>query len=91
MLAQKIALETFECRALAVANRCLIIDSAPPSNAGRAGRAARPLIRINRQPLAEFCSSRLERLFIDANYLPVSLVAKLDFAGPPIEALNADR
>jgi len=27
-------------------------------------------------------TSRLERLFIDANYLPVSLVAKLDFAGP---------
>jgi hypothetical protein len=36
-------------------------------------------------------TSRLERLFIDANYFPVSLVAKLDFAGPPIEALNASR
>jgi hypothetical protein len=34
-------------------------------------------------------TSRLERLFIDANYLPVGLVAKLDFAGPPVEALNA--
>jgi hypothetical protein len=28
MLAQKIALETFECRALAVANRCLIVGRA---------------------------------------------------------------
>jgi hypothetical protein len=36
-------------------------------------------------------TSPLEQLFIDANYLPVSLAAKLDFAGPPIEALNADR
>jgi len=42
MLAQKIALETFERRALAVANRCLIIDLQPRSNAGRAGRATRP-------------------------------------------------
>ena len=37
MLAQKIALETFERRALAVANRCLIVDLR--SNAVRAGRA----------------------------------------------------
>jgi len=40
MLAQKIALETFERRALAVANRCLIVDLR--SNAGRAGRANTP-------------------------------------------------
>ena len=40
MLAQKIALETFERRALAVANRCLIVDLR--SNAGRAGRANAP-------------------------------------------------
>ena len=39
MLAQKIALETFERRALAVVNRCLIVDVQPRSNAGRAGRA----------------------------------------------------
>ena len=39
MLAQKIALETFERRALAVANRCLIVDLR--ANAGRAGRAGR--------------------------------------------------
>ena len=37
MLAQKIALETFERRSLAVANRCLFVDLR--SNAGRAGRA----------------------------------------------------
>ena len=40
MLAQKIALETFGRRALAVANRCLIVDLR--SNAGRAGRANTP-------------------------------------------------
>jgi hypothetical protein len=40
---------------------------------------------------ADVICSPLEQLFIDANYLPVSLAAKLDFAGPPIEALNADR
>ena len=40
MLAQKIALETFERRALAVANRCLIVDLR--SNAGRAGRTNAP-------------------------------------------------
>jgi hypothetical protein len=51
MLAQKIALETFERRALAVANRCLIIDLQPRSNAGLSGRATRPLIRFNRHPL----------------------------------------
>ena len=39
MLAQKIALETFERRALAVANRCLIVDLQRRSNADRAGRA----------------------------------------------------
>ena len=42
MLAQKIALETFERRALAVANRCLIVDLQLRSNAGRAGRANAP-------------------------------------------------
>jgi hypothetical protein len=42
MLAQKISLETFEHRALAVANRCLIIDLQPRSNAGRPGRANAP-------------------------------------------------
>jgi len=40
MLAQKIALETFERRSLAVANRCLFVDLR--SNAGRAGRANAP-------------------------------------------------
>jgi len=35
MLAQKIALETFGRRALAVANRCLIVDLQLRSNAGR--------------------------------------------------------
>ena len=40
MLAQKIALETFERRSLAVANRCLFVDL--HSNAGRAGRANAP-------------------------------------------------
>jgi hypothetical protein len=30
-------------------------------------------------------------LFIDANDLPVSLAAKLDFAGPSVETLNAYR
>jgi hypothetical protein len=30
-------------------------------------------------------------LFVDANYLPVSLAAKLDFAGPPVETLDAYR
>jgi hypothetical protein len=30
-------------------------------------------------------------LFVDANDLPVGLAAKLDFAGPSVEALNADR
>jgi hypothetical protein len=39
MLAQKIALETFERRALAVANRCLIVDL---QLRGRAGRANAP-------------------------------------------------
>jgi len=39
MLAQKIALETFERRALAVANRCLFVDLQLRSNAGRSGRA----------------------------------------------------
>jgi hypothetical protein len=29
-------------------------------------------------------------LFINANDLPVGLAAKLDFAGPPVEALNTD-
>jgi hypothetical protein len=42
MLAQKIALETFERRALAVANRCLIVDLQLRSKAGRAGRANTP-------------------------------------------------
>jgi hypothetical protein len=42
MLAQKIALETFERRALAVANRCLIVDLQLSSNAGRARRANAP-------------------------------------------------
>jgi hypothetical protein len=42
LLAQKIALETFERRALAVANRCLIVDQRLRSNAGRAGRAIAP-------------------------------------------------
>ena len=42
MLAQKIALETFERRALAVANRCLIVDLQLRSNASRAGRANAP-------------------------------------------------
>jgi len=42
MLAQKIALETFERRALAVANRCLIVDLQLRSNASRAGRAVTP-------------------------------------------------
>ena len=42
MLAQKIALETFERRALAVANRCLIVDLQLRSNAGRAERANAP-------------------------------------------------
>ena len=41
VLAQKIALETFERRALAVANRCLIVDLQLRSNAGRAGRTGR--------------------------------------------------
>jgi hypothetical protein len=41
--------------------------------------------------LTQVLTSRVEQLFIDANYLPASLVAKLDFAGPPVEALNADR
>ena len=39
MLAQKIALETFERRSLVVANRCLIVDLQRRSNADRAGRA----------------------------------------------------
>jgi hypothetical protein len=47
MLAQKIALETFERRALAVANRCLFVDLR--SNAGRAGRANAS--RPSRRPL----------------------------------------
>ena len=41
MLAQKIALETCERRALAVANRCPIIDLQLRSSAGRAGRTER--------------------------------------------------
>jgi hypothetical protein len=35
--------------------------------------------------------SRLSRLFVDANDLPVGLAAELDFAGPSVETLNADR
>ena len=50
------------------------------------------ILKLKRREFHVGCHySRLEQLFIDANYLPVSLAAKLDFAGPPIEALNADR
>jgi hypothetical protein len=42
-----------------------------------------------RPPL--WCFGLLGWLFIDANDLPVSLAAKLDFAGPSVETLNAYR
>jgi hypothetical protein len=38
-----------------------------------------------------WCFGLLGWLFIDANDLPVSLAAKLDFAGPSVETLNAYR
>ena len=42
-------------------------------------------------PCKQVVTSRLEQLFIHANYFPASLAAKLDFASPSVEALNADR
>jgi hypothetical protein len=52
--------------------------------------------KLGNRPLANnkvmlelyFCALKL---FIDTNDLSVSLTAKLDFAGPPVEPLNAYR
>src|SRR5216684_6718963 len=57
------------------------------------GRSGASPVAISTMDLASWLESlgRLGWLFIDANDLPVSLAAKLDFAGPSVETLNAYR
>ena len=51
-----------------------------------------PAATLGIPPVSRSAAHRLTGgLFVDANDLPVSLAAKLDFAGPSVETLDAYR